>query len=134
MQKPIKMVDGFTESAWKSLAVKAIRLGWPEGLRQAAYRLSPATMRALLYVGLVVFLLNGVLSLGYYLPLIGALFSSPPAPLACREENGERVRISTWMVCPLVFLGGLVLVIGLYPGPWLDWTADVGMYLQSLAR
>ncbi|MBL7201470.1 MAG: hypothetical protein ISS56_15125 [Anaerolineae bacterium] len=89
---------------------------------------------ALLYVGLVVFLLNGVLSLGYYLPLIGTLFSSPPAPLACGEENEERVRISAWMVCPLVILGGLVLAIGLYPGPWLDWTAGAGIYLQSLAR
>jgi hypothetical protein len=31
--------DGFSEGAWKSLAVKSLRVGWPEGLRQAQLRL-----------------------------------------------------------------------------------------------
>jgi hypothetical protein len=25
-----------------------------------------------------------------------------------------------------------VLAIGLYPGPWLEWMADVGVYLLTL--
>jgi hypothetical protein len=32
-----KMVkEGYTESAWVSLAVKSIRIGWPAGLEKAA--------------------------------------------------------------------------------------------------
>jgi len=79
------------------------------------------------YVGLAVFLLNSLLALGYYLPLIGTLFTSP-----LRGKEGGRIRVSPWMAAPIVTLGALVLVIGLYPGPWLDWTADVGVYLLAV--
>jgi formate hydrogenlyase subunit 3/multisubunit Na+/H+ antiporter MnhD subunit len=86
---------------------------------------------ALGYVGLVVFLLNSLLALGYYLPLIGTLFAPPP-PHAAGAEGG-RTRISPWMTVPIVALGALVIAIGLYPGPWLDWTADAGAYLLDAA-
>jgi formate hydrogenlyase subunit 3/multisubunit Na+/H+ antiporter MnhD subunit len=79
---------------------------------------------ALGYVGLAVFLLNSLLALGYYLPLIGTLFTG---------TEGERIRISPWMAAPIVALGALVLVIGLYPEPWLAWTADVGVYLLTVS-
>ena len=46
--KPIRFIDGWSESSWKSLTVKAIRIGWPEGLRQAAQRLSRSSMKSLL--------------------------------------------------------------------------------------
>ena len=79
----------------------------------------------LVYVGLAVFLLNSLISLGYYLPLIGTLFSPP-----IHHPVGKgRVGISPWMAMPLIVLAGLVIAIGLYPGPWLDWTAGVGVYL-----
>jgi proton-translocating NADH-quinone oxidoreductase chain N len=84
---------------------------------------------AFVYLVLAIFLLNGMISLGYYLPLIGTLFSF--SPQAARVGEG-RTRVSLWMVVPLVILGGLVLAIGLYPGPWLDWTAGVGVYLLAL--
>jgi formate hydrogenlyase subunit 3/multisubunit Na+/H+ antiporter MnhD subunit len=71
-------------------------------------------------------LLNSVSALGYFLPLIGTIFAPPAQPAG---ETGERIRISAWMAVPLVFLGGLVLAIGIYPGPWLDWMANVGAYL-----
>lgn len=32
-------IDGFTQYAWVSLVVKSIRMGWPEGIRQAETRL-----------------------------------------------------------------------------------------------
>lgn len=44
-------VDGWSESAWKSLAVKSLRIGWAEGLRQAERRLTPSTMRRLALAG-----------------------------------------------------------------------------------
>ncbi|MEA3407926.1 MAG: proton-conducting transporter membrane subunit [Chloroflexota bacterium] len=78
------------------------------------------------YVVLAVFLLNTLLALGYYLPLIGRLFA--------RETSRAlpRIDISPWMVIPLVILGTMVLAIGLHPGILLEWTADVGPYLLML--
>jgi hypothetical protein len=50
--KPIVERDGFSESAWKSLAVKSLRIGWPEGLNQAVLRLGVATVNPLLLCGI----------------------------------------------------------------------------------
>jgi hypothetical protein len=50
--KPIRFIDGWSESAWKSLAVKALRIGWPEGILQARHRLNRSTIAATLTVGL----------------------------------------------------------------------------------
>jgi proton-translocating NADH-quinone oxidoreductase chain N len=75
-------------------------------------------------IGLVVFLLNSLLALGYYLPLIAKLFAPP-------SEAGS-VKVSPWMALPIVALGVLTLAMGLYPGLWLRWTANVGSYLLGL--
>ncbi|MBN1811323.1 MAG: NADH dehydrogenase [Anaerolineae bacterium] len=83
---------------------------------------------ALGFVGLVVLLLNSLLGLGYYLPLIGALFAPPPI------RHAHRFRISPWMVVPLIVMGALVIAIGLYPGPWLDWTREASVYLLELGK
>lgn len=44
------MIEGTSESAWKSMAIKAIRMGWPEGLRQCAERIGKSTTKSLLLV------------------------------------------------------------------------------------
>lgn len=80
----------------------------------------------LVAVGVAAFLLNSLLSLGYYLTLTGTLFA--------RQASSPRIPISRWMAIPLVVLGGLVLAIGLHPGPWLDGMADVGVHLLMLGR
>jgi proton-translocating NADH-quinone oxidoreductase chain N len=87
---------------------------------------------ALGYVGLGVFLLNSLLALGYYLPLIGTLFA--PLPPHKEEARAGQIQISPWMALPITALGALVLAIGLYPGPWLEWMANAGVYLLSLRR
>jgi hypothetical protein len=46
------VVDDWTKSAWKSLAIKSLRIGWPEGLRQGERRLSPSVLRSTLIVSL----------------------------------------------------------------------------------
>ena len=89
---------------------------------------------ALGYAGLATFLLNSLLALGYYLPLIGTLFTPQTSEDSETSEVLPQIRISPWMALPIVALGALVLAIGLYPGPWLDWTADAGVYLLALGR
>jgi formate hydrogenlyase subunit 3/multisubunit Na+/H+ antiporter MnhD subunit len=74
-----------------------------------------------------------LLALGYYLPLIATLFASPaPEP---QQDNGQRrVSVSAWMAIPLVILGGLVIAMGIYPGPWLEAVARAGTHLNQLGR
>lgn len=52
MEKKVKYIDGFSESAWKSLVVKSLRAGWLEGMEAAAERLAPSTVKTLLIAGL----------------------------------------------------------------------------------
>lgn len=47
----IKYVDGVSESLWKSVVVKSLRMGWPAGLYEAAKRLNKSTMKSLLLCG-----------------------------------------------------------------------------------
>jgi proton-translocating NADH-quinone oxidoreductase chain N len=71
------------------------------------------------------FLVNGLISLGYYLPLIGTVFR----PVG--SGSGTDPRPSAWLGLPLAALGGLVLAIGIHPAPWLAWMADVGPALLA---
>ncbi len=70
------------------------------------------------YVGTFIFLINVLISLGYYLPLLAALFMVPARDAG--EPMPARIPVSLWMTVPLVLLGLLVIGMGLYPGPW--WT------------
>jgi proton-translocating NADH-quinone oxidoreductase chain N len=84
-------------------------------------------------VALGFFTVNSLLGLGYYLPLIGKLFTQRgDRPDAGRAT--EPVRISAWMGGPLIVLAVLVLAIGLQPGPYMNWVAGAGEYLLSLGR
>ena len=52
MTRPVKMIDGYSESLWKSVVVKSLRIGWPAGLEEASRRLNKSTMKSLLICGL----------------------------------------------------------------------------------
>jgi len=52
VKKGIKFRDGFSESAWKSLVIKSLRIGWVEGLDMASKVLPPSMMKPLLTAGL----------------------------------------------------------------------------------
>ena len=80
----------------------------------------------LAYVGLAVFLLNTLLSLGYYLPVVARLFVAPDA---VPGRTTGRIGVSAWMAVPLVAAAALVIAIGLYPGPWWTWLEGIGPYL-----
>jgi proton-translocating NADH-quinone oxidoreductase chain N len=97
-----------------------------QALRTASARTPGTPGPALIYAGIVVFGFNTVAALGYFLPLIGAILG--PA-FALSTVTVKRVRTSAWMVVPAVILALLVIAIGVYPGPWLDWMAAVAGYL-----
>ncbi len=88
--------------------------------------LQPETPLA--YAGLGLFLLNSLLALAYYLPLIARLFT--PADLS-GPGTGERIRISRWMSTPLIALAALVIAMGVAPGTWWRWVAHVGPHLMG---
>ncbi len=46
------MENGWTDSLYKSLAVKSLRIGWPEGLRIAEERLGKSSVSGLLLCGI----------------------------------------------------------------------------------
>ena len=52
VMKEIKFRNGFSESAWKSLVVKSLRIGWVEGLDKASKILPPSMLKPLLTAGL----------------------------------------------------------------------------------
>jgi proton-translocating NADH-quinone oxidoreductase chain N len=70
--------------------------------------------------GVAIFLLNSVLALGYYLPLLAQLY----APLRDTDDQ-HRIRISRWMLAPLAALTLIVVWMGLFPGLWLEWAANL---------
>jgi NADH-quinone oxidoreductase subunit N len=97
-----------------------------QALRTASAPKPGAPSPTLIYVGLVVFGLNTVASLGYFLPMIGAILD---LPLLGQPEADRRVRTSAWMVVPLVILALAVIGIGVYPGLWLKWMDAIAAYL-----
>lgn len=80
----------------------------------------------LAFVGMAVLILNSLLSLGYYLPLLAALFAPLP------QAQAERIAVSPWMALPLLLLASLVIAIGLAPAPWIEPMSQAGVYLLSL--
>lgn len=81
---------------------------------------------ALGLVGVIFFLLNGLIGLGYYLPLIANLFTPTPGPAPAN------LAVSRWMATPLVLLAGLLLAMGVHPAPWLTWLSSASAYLMTL--
>ena len=46
------LVGGYSRSLWTSCAVKSLRIGWPAGVEEARFRLSPSAFRSTLVCGL----------------------------------------------------------------------------------
>lgn len=78
-------------------------------------------------LGLVIMLVTSVLALAYYLPMIVTLFSSMPKP-------PRRVRVSYWMIVPLLSLAILLLATSALPNRFLAQFAQGGLFLKQLGR
>jgi multicomponent Na+:H+ antiporter subunit D len=68
---------------------------------------------------LVIFLLTTLVSLGGYLPLLVRQYQQPNEGerMDTGRENPEQV--SVWLIAPIAVLAVLVIVIGVFPGPWV---------------
>ena len=75
-------------------------------------------------VCVVVLLANTLLSLGYYLPLIGRVIMRGSG---CKS----RPTVSPWMQAPVLVLGLLVLVLGVSPGTLIGLTRQAGEFLLA---
>jgi len=92
-----------------------------------AQALHPA--EPLAYVGLIIFLLNSLLALGYYLPLIARLFT---APQSGDGRPPARVAVSPWMAAPLIVTAALIIAIGVSPGLWLTGVNWMAVFWQDM--
>jgi proton-translocating NADH-quinone oxidoreductase chain N len=78
--------------------------------------------------GLMIFAaLNSVLSLGYYAPLVNALYRKQPSPAV---QNGARVPLV--MLAPLAILALAVVVIGIWPSLLTWFVAPAGKVLLGI--
>jgi hypothetical protein len=44
----LRLINGYSESAWKSLAIKSVRIGWRQGLEESAKNLSKSGLASIL--------------------------------------------------------------------------------------
>ena len=75
-------------------------------------------------IAMVAFIINSLISLGYYLPLIGRVLKHPDGP-------GTKCAVALWMQAPIVILGALVLLMGLVPNPILAQTQRAARFLLA---
>ena len=72
-------------------------------------------------------IVNSLVSLGYYLPLIGRLLKRV-------NPSQERIRVSLWMLAPAVALAVLVVAFGVFPQPTLGLTREAARFLLDWGR
>ncbi|HUV94626.1 MAG TPA: proton-conducting transporter membrane subunit [Anaerolineae bacterium] len=75
-------------------------------------------------LAIAVFVVNSLVSLGYYLPLVGRILKRP-------DNDGERIRVSAWMLVPTVVLALVVVGLGVFPQPVLALTREAARFLLT---
>ena len=69
--------------------------------------------------GLVVFLLSTLIGLGGYLPVLVRQYQAGRSDKDQLKAKIEKPRLSGWMAVPIVLLTGMVILLGIYPDPWV---------------
>ena len=82
----------------------------------------------LAWVGLAIFLISTVIGLAGYLPVLVRQYQ--PAPNPTPGPTPEKVHISSWMTLPIGVLTVMVILLGLYPNPWMTL---IGTLMEWLA-
>jgi formate hydrogenlyase subunit 3/multisubunit Na+/H+ antiporter MnhD subunit len=79
--------------------------------------------------------LNSLVALGYYLPMIGRMLRWRHADSqgggAAISMGAHRPRVSLWMLSPVVVLGIIVLLLGIIPGPLLALASRAAVHLLA---
>jgi NADH:ubiquinone oxidoreductase subunit 2 (subunit N) len=75
-------------------------------------------------LGIGLLVLNSLLGVGYYVPLIGRLLRRP-------RGSHPHLAVSMWMQAPIGALALAVLALGLWPGPLLGLTRQAAEFLLS---
>jgi len=70
-------------------------------------------------------LLSTLIGLGGYLPMIVKLFFASPVENKSIVNWKQAAKISNWMFIPVALLASLVVIIGIYPAPWINWVGQV---------
>ncbi|MBG0770257.1 MAG: hypothetical protein H0S82_01035 [Anaerolineaceae bacterium] len=72
------------------------------------------------WFGLAIFLISTVIGLAGYLPVLAYQYRTAenPASIPAVGDAG-RVHVSNWMAIPVGALTLMVILLGVYPGPWM---------------
>jgi len=79
---------------------------------------------------LVIFMISSVISLGGYLPMIIKQYQPGPESQDLFEDQELPVIISKWMLVPVSLLTLLVVLIGVYPSPWVNLVNQVMQWMM----
>jgi formate hydrogenlyase subunit 3/multisubunit Na+/H+ antiporter MnhD subunit len=80
-------------------------------------------------VCLIIFMISSVISLGGYLPMIVKQYQSGPQTETMLDNLPQPVKISNWMLVPVGFLCLFVVLVGLYPSPWVNIVNQVMQWM-----
>jgi multicomponent Na+:H+ antiporter subunit D len=87
------------------------------------------TADAFALVCLAIFMLSSVISLGGYLPMIIKQYQENPQP-TLEFEGLSQPEISKWMLFPVGLLSLVVVLIGVYPSPWISLVNQVMQWMM----
>jgi len=73
-------------------------------------------------------MLSSVISLGGYLPMIIKQYQDNPQP-TLEFERLSQPDISKWMLFPVGTLSLLVILIGIFPSPWINLVNQVMQWM-----
>ncbi len=75
---------------------------------------------------LVVFMISTLISLGGYLPTLVKQYQDPsPEVKELLTRSPRAFRVSHWMLVPVDVLSLLVIVMGVYPTPWINLAENI---------
>jgi multicomponent Na+:H+ antiporter subunit D len=74
---------------------------------------------------LVVFLASTLIGLGGYLPALVRQYQPTDQARVLFDHQQSPLRVSRWMLAPVALLALLVVVMGVYPAPWINLVEQV---------
>lgn len=81
---------------------------------------------------MIIFLAASVIALGYYLPLIVAMFRKKGRTAGDLEASGTDKKISGWAAIPMICLGLVIVLMGITPQFFLTLSTEAVEYLLFL--